>query len=1145
MKLSGAKSSEDFYERLRNFGGYTADPARSFLQSLQNRATARFENTYKSKLEEALERERKSRTLLSAITDRNWKERAANSARAQATREYQGEGEMDEAVLENINKTRESAYNLLNKSRKSIERTVVARDIMEVMPGGGAGSTLADIARSGVASMRDLYSEATTGQSGGYSDRATMGMRRDRGMTDKAWKEMSTKDRKNFELFQAINRASGALDFMPATGLAKPTFMAPIKLTGKALFKGALTKTIGGGLVGSGIGYGGARLMGADEEQQREAAVRGFKFGAISGFANSPIDIPAGAMKANKPGIKSVSRLGENLDMKPIDDLLPKKISVTGDKSISKVGVSRLDGGKKVAVKNTANIRKLSKLEQAIPDSTLKKASANISKTGDPTTDLNIKSQQAFGNTKLSESVKKSLTTVNEVADASGNKPQKGLNTPVTSSADKIRHTGTKTGKRIANKMNIEDGEAGRLLSNGERIVEELASTDKANLSKIISAVKARDANGLSRSQTKIYDDVVKMLDDRFDEMSGSGISVKKLDKYFPQMLDPAKRDEAIKYLIDNGRKEDATIVEKMFMRSDLTKKASAEMHRSLEGLPEEFYINDDLALLSRWNKETAERVARARVWGPNMESLTNDLAELSKEMKPSKYANIDKFVKETFKTDIYGTVDKYGPGGKVLPVGRQAVVATKMTTSSLKNAAQSSNTAQVGGMFNTAKNIKKYVTKTGRNELKNIALDAGVNVHYLTDQFTERLLSNASKSMGLSKKASEVLLKYNGFQGIEKFNRLVSAGTGKDYITRLAKNPMSKKNARLLRNLKLDPADIAKNGLSKDALNKGIRNFVGETQFYTGTKDVPLWTNRTELGKTVSHLGKFSIKQWEHYRNNIIKEATRGNLAPAFRFLATTTIAGEILTPIYNKITNKKREYTSKEILEQVSDGDLNEVLKMVISRVGENIDMTGGMGYAIEKIQSLDYAPELQDKIASMSGPVLNEVYQYVSLLWALGTSMVAGDSGDIDFNLEKLLTKMIKTVPFGKQMTVAGKKSMGGADKAYQEKFGENALSKALDRTSRGFDPRASKYWDAIYKIYKDYEFKPKRDDVVEAVKVERSNGDIRNTALYKALEKKANSNVVKQKDETVTEYEKRKAERAKTKVKIDKFLADLRK
>jgi hypothetical protein len=113
--FSGARLSDTILSRGNN--RFEEELARKRGEEAINKLT-------KSKLEEALERERKSRTLLSAITDRNWKERAANSARAQATREYQGEGEMDEAVLNNINKTRESAYKIINDrsfANKSID----------------------------------------------------------------------------------------------------------------------------------------------------------------------------------------------------------------------------------------------------------------------------------------------------------------------------------------------------------------------------------------------------------------------------------------------------------------------------------------------------------------------------------------------------------------------------------------------------------------------------------------------------------------------------------------------------------------------------------------------------------------------------------------------------------------------------------------------------------------------------------------------------------------------------------------------------------------------------------------------------------------------------------------------------------------
>lgn len=649
--------------------------------------------------------------------------------------------------------------------------------------------------------------------------------------------------------------------------------------------------------------------------------------------------------------------------------------------------------------------------------------------------------------------------------------------------SDNIRAYGP-TGTKVSNKLNLQAMTEGINLSVGEQIANKMKVLKPDSLAKTWSAVSSRSSAGLTKNELSVYKDLVKVFDDTLTEYGKAGIKIGQIPKYVPRMINPAKKLEIISYLESNGRVKDAEIIKEMYTRSLRPQKSSAEFHRAIEKLPAEFYIDDPVMLFSNWNSERAARLAEAQMWGPNLEYLKKDIGKIATESNIS----AGKYTQNLYDTWRFGIDDGSSAASSIMRGARSLQVITKMPLSAFSNAFQSVNTAVKGGAINTFKSIGEYATAKGRTRLNQLALDSGINVHYTTDDARQALykLTSASKTTS----AAELLLKFNGFSASEKFNRLVASGTGERYIQQLAKNPLGRTNARLLRDVGLDPTRIASNGLTKQDLALGIREFVGGTQFYTSAKDLPSWTTSTEFGKTVTHLGKFSIKQAEFLKDSIIKEAVKGNFMPLVRYVVVGTAAGEVASLIRDSITGKKREYSLEEVFNGLSKGQFEQLS----SRLLEDADRAGGFGYLVQGLESTKYGDTLLEKgIKGFGGPVMSDAYEILAIV---GSLMEAETDSGRAYSLTDAAKFGIKNVPL-LDPALTAVKQYGGVN--YKQQFGDSPLTKALDTVSEPYDPRTSKYWELRNKIGN---FKLGADQIKEITDAER-NGDIKNTEFYKTI------------------------------------------
>ena len=138
----------------------------------------------------------------------------------------------------------------------------------------------------------------------------------------------------------------------------------------------------------------------------------------------------------------------------------------------------------------------------------------------------------------------------------------------------------------------------------------------------------------------------------------------------------------------------------------------------------------------------------------------------------------------------------------------------TKLGQAAIANASQPAYTAVVAGAKNAAKGYGAAATKEGRDFARKILGDS-------KSQFYEDI---AAQGRGVSGKAADVVLKYTGFNFVERLNRTVSANAGKhfarDTFEKLLDNPANKRARDTLAKMNVD-VDAA---LKRGSLERGRR---------------------------------------------------------------------------------------------------------------------------------------------------------------------------------------------------------------------------------------------------------------------------------------------------------------------------------
>lgn len=577
-----------------------------------------------------------------------------------------------------------------------------------------------------------------------------------------------------------------------------------------------------------------------------------------------------------------------------------------------------------------------------------------------------------------------------------------------------------------------------------ERLINRIRSSSpdyKAKLQTAIDDIKMAKTPEARANLKGIAKEIADIQDLRRDQFIAQGLDIGKQEGYFTSMIKPGKELEARIWLRNNlteklnkAVREGNTNVLDNF---GLTTKATAQEIRDaamkeVDGnitslsiqrnmanqikagieytktdiLPKEFYETDPEIILANWSDETAKRLAGAQVFGKNDELADTLLRRIGDEYGD----DAQKYVNTMLERQRYGA-----PTSAITPIlknVRSYQMLSKMGLSSITNAGQVANKITV---FGPTKTLGAYVDVIRNwNKYLDEAAARGIGLSDITDSLMENVYAGGKKSKLTSLAGG--LLDINGFKKIETMHRLADIKLADDLMDNFAKKGFDSKYTRnWLDKFGINADSFIKNGASKANKDVLTRQVVGAIDFYVDPKDIAKWTTSGELGKTISQLGKFGMKQGGFVAKQIIGEAKKGNFIPALRWLVGSQVVGAGVIGAKGLITGKERENSISDTwnsladtLDRLSTGDFKGAWEQSAEArqyAEENMARAGGLGYAYDVVSGLDYGNTWLEKVVGLLGPTASDAK-------SLTESIDAFVSGDI----EKGARKASKLIPFG---------------------------------------------------------------------------------------------------------------------------------
>lgn len=366
------------------------------------------------------------------------------------------------------------------------------------------------------------------------------------------------------------------------------------------------------------------------------------------------------------------------------------------------------------------------------------------------------------------------------------------------------------------------------------------------------------------------------------------------------------------------------------------------------------------------------DRIARAKEFGANDELLDQAKAQLLEQGfdvndLPNKKSLFSKYV------DIArGDTDRSTTGWKASNAVRQVNAVTSLSAAGISNAGQLTNTAAVGGIGRTIKNMlkvsndnfqKKYLSK----EALNIANKSGVALDHQIKMVTEATQGTTNK---ITRNIASPF-----FAAIEKFNREVTALTGADYGNHLAAKVVNGDvNAERLLRDKLGVKGKIGNQLTDAQQIQAARKLVEISQFKVDPMDMPGWVE-SPMGKLAMQFRSFGYKQTGFIYNEVLQEARKGNFAPLARFITVGVPVGLAGSTMKDTIKFKDKEEDTRPLVQQAPGRALKGV-----SEVG-GFGMPGSVAQSLKR--GFDYGTPVTSAISTVGGPTVGTTIETVDNL------------------------------------------------------------------------------------------------------------------------------------------------------------------
>jgi len=284
--------------------------------------------------------------------------------------------------------------------------------------------------------------------------------------------------------------------------------------------------------------------------------------------------------------------------------------------------------------------------------------------------------------------------------------------------------------------------------------------------------------------------------------------------------------------------------------------------------------------------------------------------------------------------------------------------IGTKMTMGMFPNMTQLMNTALFGGFKKLIHGARLALTgETEREIIKSVGLGESVMAGGLMRAFgreafkqTKTGIPSLDRMSNASEMFAWITLRGTMFNSVERFNRIVSGGTGmaiyRDVVAKgvggRLRGETLLRYRRMFKQWGLNLDDIVQQtragtwtkAMNQTAENRAVFRMAQLTQFTPSATRRPLAWNHP-LGRVMFQFKNFALGQTRFLRDAVIKEASHGNIKPLAYFLAMYPIAGEGVRDV-------------KAIIKQ-DPRDTNG-----IQRLWEDTLAVGGFGLATDIITS-----------------------------------------------------------------------------------------------------------------------------------------------------------------------------------------------
>src|SRR3990167_5898211 len=406
----------------------------------------------------------------------------------------------------------------------------------------------------------------------------------------------------------------------------------------------------------------------------------------------------------------------------------------------------------------------------------------------------------------------------------------------------------------------------------------------------------------------------------------------KPIQNYFPSYY-----DQQIKNM-DSFRN---VVVQKIMRRDKLTMvKAQAKfesmMRRRIEPVAGSLekarqydipgYIRDPRYVFDRYFRSAFKRIEFAKSFGKEGEIGDKIIAGIESGSNRN-------LAKTIFDSEFRGQL----PSLKEIESGGAANWIKDKVTISMMGASHLNNALQ--GVFGS------YVRFGMRNSLKGLWTAATkFSKSKEAAQRSGALMDDIFREIGTTMKSRQFLEK-SGFSATERFNRIVADASARHYADELLVNLKRFKGKpsglldRELKSFGINRKAVEARGYFKPNEINSIAKISSDLSQGRASKyDVPLFF-QSPSGQVAFQFSNFGLSWGKFINQFVVREAKKGNIAPALRLIAGGAVAGELPNDVKAMLFGKKRKAIDREHL-----------IKSLGKRGLENLATVGGLGIAMD---------------------------------------------------------------------------------------------------------------------------------------------------------------------------------------------------